>query len=149
MQFAQLLQLREVGVPIPNDILLESCTLQNKKELIDSIQRAEQQQQQIQQMQLQQQIELQKAQTDLAHARAQADRGLGIERVSRVEENHALAEERVAAAKKDNQVGLLNLVKALKEIDEIEINQIGRLLELSRLMKEQPVEEQVTTGTAA
>lgn len=141
MQFAQMLQLKEVGVPIPNASLIDACTLQNKKQLIDAMQQQEQQQQQMQQKQMEMQMQLQQAQIDLSHARAQADRGLGIERVSRVEENHALATERIAEAKKDNQVGLLNLVKALKEIDEIEINQIGKLLELSRLMKEQPVEQ--------
>jgi len=135
MQFAQLLQLREAGVPIPNDQLLESCTLQNKKELIESIQKSEQQQQQMQQMQLQAQIEEQQARTELARSRSMADQGLGIERISRVEENHALAEERRAEAHKDEEIGFLNLVRALKEIDMVDITQLEKLITLSHAMK--------------
>ena len=76
-----------------------------------------------------------KAQTELAQARTVADQGLGIERMSRVEENHALAEERKAQAQKDADIGLLNLVKALKEIDDIDITQLQKLLHLSELVK--------------
>ena len=135
MQFAQLLQLREAGVPIPNDQLLEACTLQNKKQLIESIQRAEQQQQEVQQVQIQAQIEKIQAETQLAKARSVADEGLGVERMSRVQENQALAEERRAQAAKDEDIGFLNLVKALKEIDTLDIANIEKLLTLSNIMK--------------
>lgn len=141
MQFAQLIQLKEIGVPIPDSSLLEAATIQNKKELIDTIQQQQQQQQQIQQMQLQSQIEQAQAQTELAKARTVADQGLGIERLSRVEENKALAEERRAEARKDEDIGLLNLVKALKEIDHIDIEQIGKLFALSNAMKERELAE--------
>ena len=73
-------------------------------------------------------MKVQQAQIELSNARAQADQGLGIERLSRVQENQALAEERKAAAIKDEEIGLLNLVKALKEIDSVDIAQIEKLL---------------------
>jgi hypothetical protein len=142
MQFAQLLQLREVGVPVPNSSLLEAATIQNKKELIETIEAEQKQQQQMQQMQLQSQIEAAQAQTELARARAVADKGLGIERMSRVEENHALAEERRAQAVKDEDIGFLNLVKALKEVDSIDLAQIEKLLALSNIMKQHEQESQ-------
>jgi hypothetical protein len=137
MQFAQLLQLREVGVPIPDEILIESCTLQDKNKLIDSITQQRQQAQQVQQAQMQSTIEEQMARTNLANARAQADTGLGMERISRIQENQALAVERQAAAKKDEEIGLLNLVKALKEIDTIDIDQVQKLLALANIVKSQ------------
>lgn len=144
MQFAQLLQLREAGVPIPTDQLLEASTLQNKDKLIQAIMKQEQAQSQVQQQQMQTQLGLQQAQINLAEARAQADQGLGIERVSRVEENKALAEERRAAAVKDEEVALLNFVKALKEIDSIDLAHVEKLLSLSSLLKNsqpQPAQE--------
>ncbi|HVW99281.1 MAG TPA: hypothetical protein VHA52_02405, partial [Candidatus Babeliaceae bacterium] len=137
MQFAQLLQLREVGVPVPNTVLLDACMIQNKKELIEAIGQSEQQQQQAQQMQMQLQMEEVKARTELAKARAVADEGLGVERYSRVEENKALAEERRAAAIKDEDTAFLNLVKSLKEIDGLDINHIKELLSLSQSIKDQ------------
>ena len=74
---------------------------------------------------------------ELAKARAQADRGLGVERLSRVQENEALAEERRAAAVKDEDQALLNLVKTLKEIDSVDIQSIEKLIQLSGFLKQQ------------
>jgi hypothetical protein len=135
MQLAQLLQLREIGVQIPDEILLEAVTIQNKKQLIETLAAQKQQQQQIQQTQLQGAMAEQQARIKLAQARSIADEGLGLERSSRVQENRALAVERRAAAEKDHDIGLLNLAKALKELDTIDITHIRQLLELSDLMK--------------
>lgn len=137
MQFAQLLQLKEAGVPIPDEQLLEACTLQNKKQLIEAIQVNRNQAQQIQQQQQQVQMQEIIARTELAQARAAADQGLGLERISRVEENQALAIERRAEAKKDEEIGLLNLVKALKEIDTLDIAQMEKLLILANQIRTQ------------
>jgi hypothetical protein len=147
MYFAQLLQLREVGVPIPNETILEAATLQNKKKLIDTIKAQEQAQAQAQQMQLQAALEEQKARTQLAQARAVADEGLGLERVSRVEENRALAVERRAAAEKDHDAAILNLVKAAKEIEHLDLDQLVKIVELSRSMSERE-NQQAKTGQA-
>lgn len=136
MQFAQLLQLKETGVQIPDEILIEAATIQDKKKLTDKMAQIQQQQQQLQQVQFQSQMEQQKAQIELAHARAQADRGLGLERVSRVQENQALAVERQAAAKKDEDQALLTLVKSLKELDTIDIGHLEKLIKLSQSLKE-------------
>lgn len=143
MQFAQLLQLREVGVPVPDDILLESVTLQNKKQLIEAISIQKQQQQQIQQLQLDLALQDQQAKVDLSKARAIADRGLGLERASRVEENKALAVERRAAAEKDHEMAILNLVKAIKEMDSVDLEHIEKLLALSNLVTHREEERMV------
>ena len=135
MQFAQLLQLREAGVPIPDEILLEAVTIQNKKQLIEAINAQKQQQMQMQQQQMQAAMQEQAARTDLAKARAVADRGLGIERASRVQENRALAEERRAAAEKDYDMAALNIIKASKELESTDIAHIKELLGLSEILK--------------
>ncbi len=144
MNFAQLLQLREVGVPIPNDVLLDAATIQNKKKIIESVMAQQLQQQQAQQLQMQAAIQEQQARTQLAQARSIADQGLGMERVSRIQENKALAQERKAAAVKDEQIALLNLVKALKEIDTIDISQLEKLIVLSHSMKEREAQQSVS-----
>src|SRR5690606_6194053 len=144
LQFAQLLQLREVGVPVPDDVMLEAATIQNKKKLTDAIMAASQKQQQMQEAQANIQMQEIQARTNLANARATADEGLGIERISRVEENRALAQERKAEAVKDREAALLDRVKALKEIDEIDISQLERLVALSRLLKQEEASIQST-----
>jgi hypothetical protein len=50
MQFAQLFHLREAGVPIPDEQLLEASTIQNKTEIIEAMRAQQQQQQQMQQV---------------------------------------------------------------------------------------------------
>lgn len=137
MQFAQLLQLREAGIPVPDDVLLNASTMQNKKELIESIEKAKQEQMQVQQQQMQSQMELQQAQAELARARAAADQGLGLERISRVEENQALAVERRAQAIRDEDAGLLDKVRALKELEELDITHLEKLIALSQMLKVQ------------
>lgn len=137
MQFAQLLQMREAGIPVPNDVLLEASTMQNKKELIEAIEKEQQQAQQMQQAQMQQSMELQQAQAELARARAAADQGLGLERISRVEENQALAVERRAQAIRDEDAGLLDKVRALKELEELDITHLEKLISLSQMLKMQ------------
>jgi len=137
MQFAQMLQLREAGVPISAEDLLEAATIQNKKKIVENATKNAQQAQQMQQMQMQAQMKEQQAKTELAQARAVADRGLGLERVSRVEENKALAEERKAAAVRDEEEALLSFVKALKEMEGLDLAHIEKMVAIANAIKQQ------------
>jgi hypothetical protein len=136
MQFAQLLQLKEIGVLIPDDVILEAVTLQNKKQLVDRIKQMQEQNAQMQQQAQQAQTQEIMARTELAQARAKADTGLGLERVSRIEENKELANERKAQANRDDQASLLDTVKALKEIDSMDIEHIERLVGMLNMVKQ-------------
>lgn len=135
MQFAQLLHLREAGVPVPDNVLVECATLQNKNQLIEALSQQAQQAQQAQQMQLQAAMAEQQARIELAQSRAEADRGLGAERYSRIQENAALAVERRAEADKDRDIGLLNMVKAIKELEDLDIQAIEKLVTLANMIK--------------
>lgn len=130
MQFAQLLQLRELGLPVSAEILVQNSTLQNKNELIESIKGQEQQQAQMQQQQQEAQIAVLKAQIKDLEARSMANEGLGYERASRVAENEALAVERVAAAEKDRDLGMYEKVKAAKELASIDLEQLHKAVEI-------------------
>ena len=141
MQFAQMLHLRSVGVPIPDDMLLQSATLQNKQELIQAVAQQQQAVAQAQQQQAQAQNELLISQTKLAHSRAVADQGLGLERMSRIQENEALAEERKAQAVKDENSAALDMIKAMKEIEGLDIANLEKILALTRLMRDRKEEE--------
>jgi len=136
MQFQQLLALKELGLPIPSDIILKASTVQNKKELLDAVEKEEQQQAQAGQMRMKQEIETQKAIIKDLESKAQANTGLGLERASRVQENRALAVEKLAEAKKDRDIGALHTVKAMKELEEMDMKQIEKLLKLSEYIKD-------------
>jgi hypothetical protein len=136
MQLAQMLQLREMGVPIPDASLIEAATVQDKNEIIQLMQQQAQQAQQMQEAQAQTAMQEQQSRSQLYQARSMADQGLGLERISRIEENKSLAQERKAAAEKDDQLALLNFAKALKEMESIDIDQLEKIITLQRMLKE-------------
>lgn len=140
MQFGQLLQLREAGVPISTADLLEASTIQGKKKIIENAVAQEQQTQQAQQMQAQFAMQEQAARIDLAHARAEADRGRGRERVSRISENEALGVERWAEAQNKQEMALLNFVKALKEMENLDLDHLEKLITMSSVIKDRETE---------
>jgi len=135
LQFAMMLQLRDVGVPIEPSDLIEAATIQNKSQIIANMQKREQQTQQQQQQAQQQQAQL-------IQANAHAQQSLGDERLSRIDENHALATERLAQADRDDMSGLLDMVKALKEIQSMDLAGIEKLLLLGSIAKSQRREEE-------
>ena len=137
MQFAQLLQMKEIGIAIPDDLLIDSAPLQNKNELIEAVKQAQEQMAQQAQVVSQAAIAEQQARTELAHSRAIADQGLGLERVSRIQENQALAIERKAEAEKDHFAAVLDFVKAIKELEGIDIANLERLITLARVVSQE------------
>jgi len=136
MHFMQLLKLQEIGLPVPVETIIEASTLQEKQKLTDAIQAQQQQQQQQAQEQQQVQMEVLKAQIQDLQARATANEGLGMERASRIEENRALAVERIAAAQKDRDLGTLDTVKAAKELTDIDLRQLQQAIDIIRSLQE-------------
>ena len=135
LQFAQLLQMREMGLPVPTKDLINSSTLQGKKELIESIEQQEHQQMQMAQEQHMIDIEVLKAQIQDLQAKATANQGLGVERASRVQENRALAIERLAEAQKDRDMGVLDRVRATKELVDIDLSQLEKAINILKMLQ--------------
>lgn len=138
MQAAQLIEYRKMGIQIPDKWLINALPIQNKSELIAEMQQQAQQMQQLQMSQLESQVNLQQAQAQLAQSRSVADQGLGMERLSRIAENQALAQERKSEAVKDDFQALLNFVKAMKEIENIDLSQLSTIMQLKRALENTP-----------
>jgi len=145
MQFAQLLNMREVGVTVPDSVLLEASTMQNKKDLIEAVEAQNQAQQQAEQEEREATMQEQAARAELAQARAIADRGLGLERASRVAENEAMAIGNMFEAEKDKYAGYLSLVKALKELEGMDLDSMQKLVTISQMVKQN---KELTQGPA-
>lgn len=144
MQFAQLLELKGLGIPVPTNLLLEASTLQNKKELIDAISQQEQQQAQMAQQQQAAQVQVLQAQIEDLKAKAMANEGLGFERASRIQENQALAVERIATAQKERDLGTLDRVKAVKELTSMDLEHLERAIDILKALQGDQVEEAKT-----
>ena len=141
MQARQMLTLIESGIlqPVPKvlDELLEALSIQNKQEIMDAITESQQQEAQNAQQQQQVQVEVLKAQIADLKARAMANEGLGYERASRIEENRALAIERISEAQKDRDLGTLDRVKAVKELTEMDLSQLSHALQIIEQIQKQ------------
>ena len=136
MQFKQLLDLRSIGIPVPASILLESATLQNKKQLIDAITQEEQAQKEAQMMALQSDQMVQQATIESLKAKSFADKGLGAERIARIEENRALSIEKIAEAQKDRAMSVYNELKAAKELADMDLTQLQKMIDIIAALQE-------------
>jgi hypothetical protein len=87
--------------------------------------------------QAQQEIEDKQQINELLKAKAFGDVALGEERLSRIKYDAALSEERLAAAQEERSRGVLNVVRAQKEMDEIDINNAARYLDIIRGIEEE------------
>ena len=143
MQFAQLVELRGLGVNIPDDLLIQAATIQDKKDITDYMKQQQEAAQQAQQQQQQMLQAEQEARTNLANARATADQGLGMERISRIRENQALAVERRAEAEKDHFSAVLDFVKALKELEAMDIKNLQDLIAMTRIVSNVSREKEI------
>ena len=145
LQARQILALLEIGVlqPIPKvlDELLGTLSIQNKQEIINAITENQQQEAQTLQQQKETQLEVLKAQIEDLKARAMANEGLGYERASRIEENRALAIERISEAQKDRDLGTLDRLKAVKELTQMDLTQLGQALDIIKRIQEEQVVE--------
>ena len=137
MQFAQMIQLKELGLPISPEDLLEAATLQNKDRIIKNLQKSEEAAAQQQQQQAEMAMQLQQSQIELAHARSQADIGLYAERTSRVAENEASAVERIHKANSEDQSATLDKIKAVKELEDIDIKHMERYFDMVNALRSQ------------
>lgn len=147
LQFAQLMQLKELGVPIPDASLIDAATIQEKDKVIKQMQQQQQQTQQMQQMQMQSQMQEAQSRINLANKRAIADEGLGYERLSRVDENKALGVERRAKAVADDNMALLNFVRAMKEIENIDIGHLQQIVAIQQMLKQQEAVKEEKTNS--
>jgi hypothetical protein len=149
MQFAQLLKLQEVGVPLPAGALLNAATIQDKGKIIEEVEKQQQQQSQMAQQQAQVQQQQLHSQSQWYAAKAQADMGQAAERFSRIPENIALGKERIAEANKDNEMAALAKIKAIKELEQIDLSQLEQLIVLAeriKMQEERLVQSQAPSG---
>jgi hypothetical protein len=148
---AIMLQLKEAGVQFSNKRMLEMITIPNKKEIMDEV--AQQEEAAAKQAEHQMQVEMHKLQseTKLFEARAMADMGLAVARESEVETNESMSVERRAKAVREENAAVLDLVKAFKELDSLDIAHLKEMVEMQAMIKqqEQVVKQEATSGVTS
>lgn len=136
MAFSQAFNLIQAGVPVPVEFLMEHITIQDKKSLIEKMQAQQEKQQQREQEAHQMQMEVHQAQIDDLKSKGLANKGLGLERISRVEENRALAIERVAEAQNQRSLSVYHELKAAQELEMMDLSQLEKLFNIIHGLQE-------------
>ncbi len=139
--FMQAWSMKMGGMDVPDELLWEMSPYPISKK---GRQLIEQRAQAAQEAQKQEQED--KAQVNqLLQAKAFTDISLGEERLSRIKYDAALSEERLAAAQEERSRSALNEVRAIKEMDEIDINNAAKTLEMIRGIEEEQRLKQADT----
>ena len=131
--FMQAWSMKVGGVDTPDEVLWELSPYPISKRGMQLIrERAE-----AAKAQQQSELEDKEQVNNLLQAKAFTDISLGEERLSRIKYDAALSEERLAAAQEERTRSALNEVRAMKEMDEIDINNAARILEMIRGIEEE------------
>lgn len=147
LQLQQLLYFRETtGISIPASEIIKASTIQNKDELIEAIQKEEEAQRKQQEMAFQ--LEMQKIQIDnqakMSYAHSQE--GLAKERIAKIQLDKALNAERLQRAEEDKTAGVLNLVKALKELKSMDLDHLQQQLDIIHAIENAEFNQTENTG---
>lgn len=142
LNLQQLLHFREVtGVQIPDEVIIEASTLQNKDKLIETL-KAQNEARQAQEQKMQQ-LQMQQLQVDnvtkIAYAHSQE--GLAKERLSKIQLDKALNAERIQRAEEDKTAGVLNLIKAIKELQGMDLDQIAQSFQIVQAIEQNESEK--------
>ena len=137
LELAQLIEFQKM---YPNrdisESILECMQIQNKEELLEKIrmqaEAQQQQQQQISQLQMQQmQVD---NQTKLSYAESQ--QGLAAERKAKITTDMAIAQDKLRRSEQESTGSLLNLIKSIKELEEMDVTQLERKINILKSLSE-------------
>lgn len=131
--FLQAWAMKAGGVQVPDKLLWKLAPFPIEKEL----QQEMEQEAEAAKEQAQQEMEDKKQVNQLLQAKAFTDTALGEERLSRIKYDAALSEERLAAAQEERSRSVLNDVRAAKEIQELDIGNAEKILNIIRGIREE------------
>lgn len=140
MELQQLLHFRELGMPIPDDSILNAAFITGKKDIIASMQQQAQQQQQQAQAQAQEEAKKTNADVMVKYTQAKTNMAKEQEIVASAHEKMAKVSENLASAEHKQMESDLNLVKLAMELEDVQFNQIRQAFDLAQAIKmaEQP-----------
>jgi len=131
--FMQAWTMRMGGVNVPDEMLWELSPFP----IDDKFKEQMAKQKEAEQAAQQQEVEDKQQVAELLKAKTFSDISLGEERLSRIKYDAALSEERLAAAQEERSRSVLNDVRAAKELDEMDLNNAGKVLEMIRSIEEE------------
>lgn len=142
-QFVQLVALHQMGVLPPEGqaLIVENSNLHNKKDLQALTEKKNQAQAKAEQQMLQLQMENQANVNKAVESKSNSDNALADERRAKIGLDAALNAERITRAEEERTAGALNIIKALKELDGMDLDNLQKKLQLIRDLEGKEPEE--------
>ncbi len=140
--FRQLIDLKNLGVPVTGAMLAKAAPIQGKSEYNEELIKNEQQQSQQAQEQQQLQQRILVSQEEMAKARAISDIALSKERFTRAMANMGLEDERNSEAIQNRAQATLDRTRAIKELESMDDDRIIKYMALIKQLEEQDRREE-------
>lgn len=136
LDFIQYMNLQQMGIQIPPDILIEKAPIHDKKELKEAITQQMQAQQQAQaQMQ---DLQMKQVQAEIATklSFSEAQHATAAEKFAKVGEERMAAQQQIYKAEEEKTNAVLNVIKSLKELKGIDLDHLQKQLEIINQLTE-------------
>jgi hypothetical protein len=140
-EFIQYMNLQQMGLPIPPDILIDKAPIQGKKELKEAIAKIQEAQQKAEQQTQQLQMQAMQVENETKASFSEAQHALAAERFAKVQEERTLAQQQMNKAEEEKTAATLNLVKALKELEGMDLEQLMQKVQILKILSEETNEE--------
>jgi hypothetical protein len=143
--FVGRLALRQIGVNITDAEIIQASNLHDKKKIFERMDQEAKQAQQVQQAQTQLMMENQQNINKSVDAKAYSDQSLGDERRARIGLDTAEYAERIARAEEEESARALNFIKAIKELQGIDMENLLKAVSIIKTL-EGKTDEKVTAA---
>lgn len=140
--FRQLLDLKQIGEQVPPGLLAKAAPIQGKSEYNEEMAKFQESQAKAQAEQQQIQDKLLQAQMELAQSQSLQQVAGAKERFTRSVANLGLEDERSSEAIQNRTQAVLDQVRAVKELDELDLKNAKEELILTSLLREQNKQEE-------
>jgi hypothetical protein len=143
MEALQVKELMEMGAPIPWSFLIKKMNIQGKNELIKVLD--EQAKSESERAQKQAELEQQNmaVENETLLSKAESDRALASERMAKILFEEALNVERIASARNETTQSVLNMAKAVKEMQSMNLENIERGVNIMGVLQDRMMEKAV------
>ncbi len=128
-ELQQLLNFKELGIAIPDKTILRAAFLTNKKQIMQEMEEAGQQQ--AQQAQAQAQMEEKKINADVMSKFAKAKLDF-----AKIEETYAKVDDLESGAEHKKAQADLDMIKSMVELETLDLEQIGRSYEIAMAIRQ-------------
>lgn len=129
-QYSQLLALKGLGIDVPDGLIIKNSNLHGKRALNEILDAKAKQQEEAALKAEQLQMQQLKVMTDGIESKAQSDQALAMERLSTINLKNAENVERIQKAEQDRTGAELNFVKALKELEGMDLNVMSQKIQM-------------------